>query len=119
MAEGKRNPAMTITDREKAFVYHRGEAMRRLDLLRQRARDATSGPDHERQAIQAEAAAAMTLRVQPLSLTNGLLRAASPLASTPGAVACRGCQRGIWASPSWRGPAPRDLCSTCYREAVP
>lgn len=49
----------------------------------------------------------------------GLLLAASPLASTPGAVACRSCGRGIWVSPSWRGPAPRDLCAECYREAAP
>ena len=118
MAEAERNPAVTITDRERALAYHRSEAMRRLDLLRQRARDATTGPDPEREAIMAEEAAAMTLRVQPASLVSGLLRAASPLAGVPGAVPCRGCQRGIWISPSWRGPAPRDLCAECYPETV-
>ena len=50
---------------------------------------------------------------------NGLLLAASPLAGVPGAVPCRECQRGIWVSPSWRGPQPRDLCAECYREAAP
>jgi hypothetical protein len=30
-------PGCTITDREKALAYHRSEAMRRLDLIRQRA----------------------------------------------------------------------------------
>lgn len=41
---------------------------------------------------------------------------ASPLASVPGAVACRSCGRGIWRSPSWRGPQPPDLCAQCWRE---
>ena len=92
--------------------------MRRLDLLRQRAADAVSGPDEERAAIRAEEATAMTLRVQPLALTTGLLLAASPLAGVPGAVACRGCGRGIWVSPSWRGPAPT-VCRSCELEGAP
>ena len=111
-------PGCTITDREKALAYHRSEAMRRLDLIRQRAIDATSGPDIEREAIQAEEAALPTLRVQPLALTTGLLRAASPLAGIPGARPCPACGRGIWTSPSWRGSLPT-LCRCCELEAAP
>ena len=107
-----------VTDREKAALYFKGEAIRRLDLLRQRAADAVAGPDPERDAIQAEAAAVFTTRVQPLALTNGLLRGVSPLAGTPGARFCRSCQRGIWCSPSWRGPPP-DLCAECFRKPPP
>ena len=89
-----------------------------LDLIRQRAIDATSGPDIEREAIQAEEAAMPTLRVQPLALTTGLLRAASPLTSIPGARPCRSCQRGIWVSPSWRGSLPT-ICRCCELEDAP
>lgn len=99
-----------VTDREKARLYYRAEAMRRLDLLRQRARDAVSGPDEEREAIMGEPVMALP---QPATVA-GLLLAASPLAGTPGAVACRSCSRGIWCSPSWRGPQPPDLCATCW-----
>ena len=118
LAEAERNPGERITDRERATLYYRGEAIRRLDLLRQRAADAVAGPDPERDAIQAEAAAVFTTRVQPLALTNGLLRGVSPLAGTPGARFCRSCQRGIWCSPSWRGPPP-DLCAECFRKPPP
>lgn len=110
MAEGERNPAMTITDRGKALIYYRGEAMRRLDLLRQRARDAVSGPDEEREALMGEPVMALP---QPATVV-GLLRAASPLAGVPGARPCPGCGRGIWCSPSWRGPRP-DLCLACRK----
>ena len=119
LAKAERNPGERITDRERGTLYYRGEAIRRLDLLRQRAADAVAGPDPERDAIQAEAAAVFTTRVQPLALTNGLLRAASPLAGTPGARFCRSCQRGIWCSPSWRGPLPPDLCAECFRKPPP
>ena len=75
--------------------------------------------DPEREAIQAEEAALPTLRVQPLALTTGLLRAASPLTSIPGARPCPACGRGIWCSPSWVGPQPPDLCAECWRETTP
>ena len=74
--------------------------------------------DPEREAIQAEEAALPTLRVQPLALTTGLLRAASPLAGIPGARPCPACGRGIWTSPSWRGSLPT-LCRCCELEAAP
>ncbi len=45
--------------------------------------------------------------------------AASPLAGMPGARPCRGCGRGIWCSPGWRGPAPRDLCGACFWATAP
>ena len=75
-------------------------------------------PDPEREAIMGEEAAVLTARVQPLSLTTGLLLAASPLAGVPGAWPCPGCGRGIWVSPSWRGPAPI-VCRSCELEGAP
>ncbi len=116
MAEAERNPAQRITDPEKATLYYRGEAMRRLDLIRHRAIDATTGDDPEREAIVTEEAAVPTTRVMPITFTTGILRAASPLAGLPGAWPCRSCGRGIWVSPSWRGPQPPDLCAQCWRE---
>lgn len=115
MAEAERNPAVTITDREKAALYYRGEAMRRLDLLRQRAIDATTGPDIEREAIQAEERAPMANPEAHAEIVLGLMRAASPLAGVPGARPCCSCGRGIWASPTCPGPHPPDLCTECRR----
>ena len=89
-------------------------AMRRLDLYRRRAADATSGDDPEREALMAEEAAPTLPAERHAETVAALLLAASPLAGVPGAVACRSCQRGIWCSPSWRGPAPRDLCAECW-----
>ncbi len=77
--------------------------------------EALDDPDPEREAIQAEERDLSTRRVQPLSLTAGLLRAASPLAGIPGAVACPACGRGMWCSPSWRGPRPT-ICRSCELE---
>lgn len=119
LTEAERNPAQTITDRAKATLYYMSEARRRIDLLRQRARDAVAGDDPERAAIQAEEADLLTIRVQPFAFTNGLLLAATPLAGTPGARPCRSCGRGIWCSPSWRGPLPPDLCAECFRKPPP
>jgi len=93
------------------YYYYRAEALRRLALIRQRAIDATTGPDIERAAIMAEEAAPTTSPEEHRAIVRGML-----LAGLPGALACRGCGRGIWCSPSWRG-APPDLCSTCQRAA--
>jgi hypothetical protein len=116
MAEAEASPAQTITDHGKALVYFRGEALRRLDLIRQRAIDATSGEDIEREAIEAEETATMASPEAHAEAVAGLLMAASPLAGVPGAIACRGCGCAIWCSPSWKGPPPRDLCWNCARE---
>ena len=119
MAEAEACPAQTITDPARALVYFRGEAKRRLDLLRQRAIDATSGEDIERAAIEAEEHQPMAPPEAHKRAVAGLLMAASPLAGVPGALACRGCGRGIWCSPGWKGPPPRDLCLGCSREVTP
>ena len=119
MAEAEACPAQTITDPARALVYFRGEAMRRLDLIRQRAIDATSGPDIERQAIMAEETMPMASPEDHKRAVAGLLMAASPLAGLPGALACRGCGRAVWCSPSWKGPPPPDLCWDCSREVTP
>jgi|UniRef100_A0A8J4M6N3 hypothetical protein len=111
LAEAERHPATRIPDRAKALAYYRSEALRRLALIRQRAIDATTGPDIERAALMAEEAAPMASPEEHRAIVSGLL-----LAGLPGALACRGCGRGIWRSPSCRG-APPDLCSTCQREA--
>ncbi len=89
------------------------------DLLRQRAAEAVAGDDPEREAIRAEEAAPMMPAGRHAASLVPLLLTGSPLAGLPGAVACRSCGRGIWTSPSWRGPAPRDLCAACYRETAP
>ncbi len=78
---------------------------------------AAEGDDPEREAIMGEEAALPTLRVQPLTFTTGLLRAASPLAGVPGARPCPTCGRGVWVSPSWRGPVPT-VCRSCETENV-
>ena len=111
-------PGCTIADRERATLYFRGEAMRRLDLIRQRAIDATSGPDIEREAIQAEEAAPMLPAEAHNAAVAPLLRAASPLTSIPGARPCPACGRGIWCSPSWRGSLPT-ICRCCELEDAP
>ena len=116
MAEAEASPAQTITDHGKALVYFRGEALRRLDLIRQRAIDATRGEDIEREAIEAEEAMPMAAPKAHKRAVAGLMLAASPLAGVPGALACRGCGCAIWCSPSWKGPPPRDLCWNCARE---
>ena len=116
MAEAEASPAQTITDHGRALVYFRGEALRRLDLIRQRAIDATSGEDIEREAIEAEEAMPMAAPKAHKRAVAGLMLAASPLAGVPGALACRGCGCAIWCSPSWKGPPPRDLCFDCWRE---
>ncbi len=118
LAEAERHPAQRITDREKATLYFRGEAMRRLDLIRQRAIDAKSGPDIEREAIQAEEAAPMLPAEAHNAAVAPLLRAASPLTSIPGARPCPACGRGIWCSPSWRGSLPT-ICRCCELEDAP
>ena len=119
MAESARNPAVRRIDEARATLYYRGEAKRRLDLLHQRARDATSGEDIERQAIMAEEHQPMASHEAHKKAVAGLLLAASPLAGLPGVVACRGCGRSVWCSPSWKGPPPRDLCWNCSREVTP
>ena len=119
MAEAEACPAQTITDQAKALVYFRGEAKRRLGLLHQRAIEATTGEDIERQAIEAEETMPMASPEAHKKAVAGLLMAASPLAGLPGALPCRGCGRGIWCSPSWKGPPPRDLCWNCSREVTP
>ncbi len=116
MAEAERNPAVRRLDEAKALTYSRGEALRRLDLIRQRAIDATTGPDIERQAIEAEETAPMAGAEAHAEAVAGLLLASSPLAGIPGAVACRSCGRRIWCSPSWRGSL-LDLCWDCWRKA--
>ena len=80
-----------------------------------RSEPAIAPPDEERSAIMAEERGLATHRPQPSALMNGLLRAASPLAGTPGARPCRHCGRGIWVSSAWRGPAP-DVCLDCRQE---
>lgn len=105
---------MKSVSAEKKAAQH--DARRRLDLLRQRAADAVSGDDPEREAIMGEPVTALP---QPFALTTGLLRAASPLAGVPGARPCRSCGRGIWTSPSWRGAQPVDRCSECWRGIGP
>ncbi len=102
------------TNREKALAYHRSEAMRRLDLIRRRARDATTGPDPERHALMSEESASMLPAERHAETVAALLLAASPLAGVPGARRCPACGRGIWCSPSWVGPPPRDLCAECW-----
>ena len=119
LAEAEACPAQTITDQAKALTYWRGEALRRLGLLRQRATDATTGEDIEREAIMAEETMPMAAPEAHKRGVAGLMLAALPLAGVPGALACRGCGRGIWCSPSWKGPPPRDLCFACSREPVP
>ena len=113
MAEAERNPPVTITDPGKAALYWRGEAMRRLALIRQRAIDATIGPDIERAAIMAEETAPMMPAKAHSETVTGLLRAASPLAGVLGARPCRSCGRGVWTSPTCPGPHPPDLCAEC------
>jgi hypothetical protein len=105
------------------------EPDRRLDLvqsrfLRQPLRcGSQSSPasvdDPEREAIMGEEAAPMMPVEAHNATVAALLRAASPLAGAPGAVACRSCGRGVWCSPSWRGPQPPDLCAQCWRERAP
>ena len=116
LAEAERCPAQTITDQAKALIYWRGEALRRLDLIRQRAIDATSGEDIEREAIEAEEIMPMAALEAHKRGVAGLMLAAAPMAGVPGALACRGCGCAIWCSPSWKGPPPRDLCWNCSRE---
>ena len=118
LAEAARNPAVTRIDAAKATLYYRAEAKRRLDLIRQRARDATTGPDPERRAIMAEEHQPMTSPEDHAEAVAGLMRAASPLAGLPGARACRICGRGIWCASGWRG-LPRDVCWQCAREETP
>ena len=118
LAEAEACPAQTITDPAKALAYFQAEAKRRLDLIRQRAIDATTGPDPERQAIMAEEHQPMASPEAHKRSVAGLMRAASPLAGTPGARPCRSCGRGIWCSSGWRG-LPRDFCLACSREETP
>ena len=118
LAEAEASPAQTITDRGKALIYYRGEARRRLDLLRQRAIDATTGDDIERQAIEGEETMPMADPKAHKRAVAGLMLAASPMAGVPGALACRGCGCAIWCSPSWKGPPPPDLCWNCSREVT-
>ena len=116
LAEAEASPAQTITDRGKALIYYRGEALRRLDLIHQRAADATTGEDIEREAIEAEEHAPMAAQEAHKRGVAGMMLAASPMAGVPGAMACRGCGCAIWCSPSWKGPPPPDLCFDCWRE---
>ncbi len=118
MAEAKTSPAQRITDEAKARVYFRGEAKRRLDLLHQRARDATSGPDPERAAIMGEEHQPMAAPEAHKRAVGCLMLAASPLAGLPGARPCRICGCGVWCASDWRG-LPRDLCWRCAREETP
>ncbi len=107
-------PGCGIIDLERARVYHRGEALRRLDLCRRRAAEAVTGDDPERAAIMAEEAAPLAPTARHAEVVRGLRLAASPLAGVPGALICRLCARRIWTSPSWRGTAPPDLCGPCF-----
>ena len=118
MAEAERNPAVRITDPEKARLYFEAEARRRLDLIARNAALAVSGEDEERAALMAEEAAPTLPAEAHNAAVAALLLAASPLAGTPGARPCRSCGRGIWTSPTWAGPAPRDLCAECWRETA-
>ena len=118
MAEAARNPAVTRIDEAKARVYWLGEARRRLDLIRQRAIDATTGPDPEREAIEAEETMPMAAPEAHRQAVAGLLMAAGPLAGVPGARPCRICGCGIWCASDWRG-LPRNLCWRCAREETP
>ena len=77
MAEAERNSAVTITDRAQARLYWQGEARRRLDLIRQRAAAAVTGPDIERVAIRAEEHAPMAAAKDQAETVAGLLRAAA------------------------------------------
>ena len=77
MAEAERNSAVTITDRAQARLYWQGEARRRLNLIRQRAAAAVTGPDIERAAIQAEDHAPMASSEDQAEAVAGLLRAAA------------------------------------------
>ncbi len=87
-------------------------------LLAPLAADATTGPDIERAAIQAEEHAVMMPAEAHSARAAALLRAASPLAGVPGARPCRSCQRGIWTSPTCPGPHPPDLCAECRRHGA-
>ncbi len=69
----------------------------------------------ERAAIVAEERAPLLPAEAHNASVAALLRAASPLAGTPGARPCRHCGRGIWVSSAWRGPAP-DVCLDCRQE---
>ncbi len=73
--------------------------------------DDPAGPDEERAVMMPAKAHAETVAA--------LLRAASPLAGTPGARPCRSCGRGIWVSPSSPGPHPPDLCGACRWTSAP
>ena len=86
------------------------------DLLA--APDPPADDDPERQAIMKEESAPTLPAEAHRRQCEALLRAASPLAGIPGAVACPACGRGIWVSPSWRGPRPT-VCRSCEMESVP
>ena len=118
LEQAERHPATRIPDTESAMPYFRGEALRRLELIRQRAIDAISGEDIERAAIMEEEGATMASPEAHKMVVAGLLLTAGPLAGTPGARACKGCGRGIWCSPGWRG-SPPDICFACSRGAAP
>ena len=70
--------------------------------------------NEERETIEAEEAAPTLPAAAHAETVAALLLAASPLAGVLGARPCRSCQRGIWTSPSWRGPQPPDLCAECW-----
>ena len=84
MVEAERNPAVAIADRAQAGLYWQGEARRRLDLIRQRAAAAVTGPDIEREAIQAEGHAGPASAKGQAEAVAGLLRTAAPLGSAFG-----------------------------------
>lgn len=106
LEEAKRTPGVTITDEEKA-----------LALYRSIARLAARGEDEEREAIQTEERGRVVDLATHRRTIEGLLRAASPVASLPGAVRCRRCGAGVWVSPSWPGPRPT-LCRECEKEGL-
>ncbi len=118
LAIAERHPATRIPDRSAAMPYFRSEARRRLELIGRRALDATTGEDIERAALMAEEHATMAAPDAHSAAVAGLLLAGSPLHGVPGAVACRGCGRGIWCSPSWQG-SPPDICFACSRGVTP
>ena len=107
-----------VRDPEKARLDFKTEARRRLALYQERARDAVTGDDPERAALMAEEHAPLASPEAHRRQCEALMLAASPVASLPGAGACRRCRRGIWTSPSWPGPPP-DLCFPCSREGTP